>query len=296
MPTRRIPSLNWLRVFEAAARSGSFTGAAQILNMSPAAVSQQIKALEGHLKTALFHRGPRQVTLSDAGASFLPVVRQSLLSVETTAAALFGRSGGTPVTLRAPSIFATAWLTDRLADLEAAQPAIQLNVMGDGDRQGLRLDDSDLQVVFGNPPRNWGDSDRLFGETIYPVARRDIAADCRAPRDLLHHRLIEISTHKASWLQLLQQAGLSDVESLRFRFTDSSEIALALAARGHGIALARAPAAEGRVRQLGLARCCPNLEIAGSESYHLVSPSRSGLSAAAERVRSWLLEASAPFR
>ena len=81
MPIRRIPSLNWLRVFEAAARHQSFSRAGNDLNMSGPAISQQIKALEGHLDAKLFERGSRAVTLTEAGRAFLPVVRQSLLSV-----------------------------------------------------------------------------------------------------------------------------------------------------------------------------------------------------------------------
>jgi len=79
---RSIPSLNWLRVFEAAARGESFARAAELLNMSTSAVSQQIKALETHFGTALFKRGPKHVELTDAAHAFLPVVRQSLSTVE----------------------------------------------------------------------------------------------------------------------------------------------------------------------------------------------------------------------
>ena len=78
MAGRRIPSLNWLRVFEAAARMESFARAAAELGMSPPAVSQQVRALEGHFGQALFTRGARHVRLTRAGAAFLPAVRQAL--------------------------------------------------------------------------------------------------------------------------------------------------------------------------------------------------------------------------
>lgn len=88
----RIPFLNWLRVFEAAARTESFARAAAQLNMSPAAVSQQVKALETQLGTPLFQRHAHAVTLTEAGRAFLPSVQQSLLLLETATTGLFGAS------------------------------------------------------------------------------------------------------------------------------------------------------------------------------------------------------------
>lgn len=290
MSIRRIPSLNWLRVFEAAARTESFTGAARILNMSPAAVSQQIKALEGHLGSVLFERGARNVTLTDPGASFLPAVRQSLLSVETTAASLFGHSARPSVTIQATLIFATSWLAARLRAFEAACPDTELHVTGSHDERDLEREGPDLHVVFGGAPRNWGDSTALFGEEIYPVALPEIADGLARPGDVLGHRLIEISSHRTSWMQLFAAAGVVDMEQARFCFVDSSEIALAMAARGYGIAVARAPATDRRVEDYGLVPCWPDMRLPSGEAYHLVCRSVSGLSLAAARVRDWLIE------
>ena len=296
MPYRRIPSLNWLRVFEAAARKQSFSGAAQILNMSPAAVSQQIKALETHLKAQLFERGPRTVTLTDSGASFLPVVRQSLASMETTAASLFGHEGASSVTIQATLIFATSWLAPRLPAFARAHPDIELHLMGgyrdtDIDREG-----PDLYIVYGGTARSWGHSDPLFGETIYPVATPEIAATIDAPTDLLEHRIIEISTHRASWSQLLEILGLPGLAAARSCFADTSEIALEMAAAGYGIALARAPATDRRVEGHGLVRCLDGPDLQGDEAYHLIYRSPAALSPAARRFRDWLLEETAAQR
>ena len=296
MPYRQIPSLNWLRVFEAAARSESFADAARLLNMSPPAVSQQIKALESHLKTQLFERGPKSVTLTDAGAAFLPSVRQSLMSVETTAASLFGHARGASVTVLATLIFATSWLVPRLGAFEAAHPDIQLHLMGGYQDSDVNRDGPDLHIVFGGAATGRGDSELLFGETLYPVAAPEIAATIAAPEDLLRHRLIEISTHRTSWLQLFAAFEGFELSASRFCFVDSSEIALAMAAAGYGVALARAPATDGRVRSLGLRRCLEGVEVSGSESYYLVSRSFGAQSPAAKRFGAWLLEASAEFR
>jgi LysR family transcriptional regulator, glycine cleavage system transcriptional activator len=293
MPIRRIPSLNWLRVFEAAARHQSFTRAGDDLNMSGAAVSQQIKALEGHLDAKLFERGPRAVSLTQAGRAFLPVVRQSLLSVETTAASIFGQARHRTVTIKAPIIFAASWLARHLPGFHAAHPDIQVHVMSDDgdnlmDREGI-----DLNIIYGGTRVSEGDSTALFGEVIYPLALPDLAAMITKPADLLDHTLIEISSHRTSWLSLFEAADVVDLAQARFCFTDSTVIAMSMATAGQGIALARAPASAFLSERLGLVRCLDGLEIKSGLSYHLAMRSLGTLSPASATFRDWLLESTA---
>ena len=288
---RHIPSLNWLRVFEAAARTESFTGASQILNMSPSAVSQQIKALEGHLATELFYRGARNVTLTEAGQSFLPVVRQALLSVETTAASLFGQPKEVALELQAVLIFATSWLAPRLPFFERENPGIQLHITCDYRETDVLKGGAELRIVFGGVPHSWGESDRLFSETIYPVAVPEIAERIETVEDLLAFRMIEVASHRSGWINFLETAGGPDIADATFCFVDSSEISLAMAASGYGVALARAPATDGKVRESGLVRCLPDKQMQNTEAYHLVYRNAVSLSPAARRFRSWLLTA-----
>lgn len=286
---RRIPSLNWLRVFEAAARTESFTGASQILNMSPSAVSQQIKALEKHLATSLFDRGARTVTLTEAGQSFLPVVRQALLSVETTAASLFGQPREAALEVQSVLIFATSWLAAAAPAFERQNPGVQLHISGDYKDVDALKGQAELRIVFGGVPHSWGESDRLFSETIYPVAVPDIAARIRSVDDLLAFRMIEVATHRSGWLNFLETAGGPDIANATFCYVDTSEISLALAASGYGIALARAPATDGKIAQCGLVRCLAPVELKNTEAYHLVYRNLVSLSPAARRFRAWLL-------
>ena len=296
MPNRRIPSLNWLRVFEAAARCESFTRAGMALNMSAAAVSQQIKALETHLGAPLFERGPRSVTLTESGRAFLPVVRQSLLSVETTAASLFGHARHKPVTVRTPLIFATSWLARHLPEFQARHPDIQVHVAGDDDDSGFGPDGVDLVVTYGGTPVSDGDSAELFGETIYPIASPDLASAIGGPESLLNHTLIEISAHRTSWLSLFEAAGISDLSDARFCFTNATTVAISLARAGHGIALARAPASDFLETAMGLVRCLNAIEVRSGLAYYVVSRGTDSLSPAAAAFRSWLLETTAQLR
>ncbi len=288
---RSIPSLNWLRVFEAAARLESFARAAQALNMSTSAISQQIKALETHFGEPLFIRGPRQVTLTDAGHAFLPTVRQSLRMVEESAASLFGRDNDHVLTLQAQLIFATMWLARRLPEFADAHPNIQIHLSGSYYDFDYEHAGAEIGVLFGPVNRSWGQCDRLFSESIYPVARPDIADSIKNVEDLLSHRLIQISTHQINWNQILQSVGIDNPPASQLCFTDSTQIALSMAQSGYGIALARKPTSDDYIEQLGLKRCAVVPELNSTESYYLVYRNLEGLSSAALLFREWLLEA-----
>lgn len=310
MSFTRIPSLNWLRVFEAAARTESFVQAANLLGMSPPAVSQQIKSLESYLGKPLFERGPRSVTLTDAGRAFLPAVQQSFQSVETTAAALFGRPSHEPLTVQASLILACSWLSARLGKFREAYPEVQLQVMTGNDIEDFRRSDADLRIVFGTGPEIGEEGERLFGEWLYPVATPGIVAGIHSPRDLLRHRLIEITTHRTGWFQVLQALGTSeenmenpgleeiDIAAADICFADTTQLSLALAAEGYGIALARAPATDRLLELYGLMPCISQrsggktqspFAIEGSRAYYLTYPSLSGLPPAGRKFRDWLI-------
>jgi len=289
MSLPRIPSLNWLRVFETAARFESFARAAEALNMSPPAVSQQIRALEGYLGRGLFERGPHSVRLTEAGRAFLPAVAQALHSVETTAASLFGDPGGQPLTIRVSLMLTCGWLASRLPGFHTAHPGVRLTLAsGLHDADFLRRG-ADMQITFGMPPGPGEEGDPLFGETFYPLARPEIADGIRSLHDLVRHDLYEIVTLRTNWLQILALAGVRSEPEMRLSHVDSSLIAFAMAGAGAGVALARAPATDDLERLHGLAPCLPGFTMKGTQSYHLVYPARSGLSRAARSFRDWLL-------
>ena len=281
---RRIPSLNWLRVFEAAARAGSFARAAGTLNMSTAAVSQQIKALETHLGRALFERGPHSVTLTQAGRAFLPSVAQSLHGIEVATTSLFGDRERTPLTVHCSLMMACGWLAPRLPAFHEAYPGIALTLSTYVHERELQVADADLRITFGLPPGPFEDSEPLFGERLTPVAPPEIAAQIRAPGDLARFKLIEIATHRANWGAFLPAEGPEP----DITFTDNTIAAFALAATG-AIALDRQPATGDLASRYGLVPCLDGHAQQGVQSYALVYPARSALSRAARGFREWLL-------
>ncbi|MFY9212649.1 MAG: LysR family transcriptional regulator [Aestuariivita sp.] len=285
----RVPSLNWLRVFEAAARTESFARAGRALNMSAAAVSQQIKALEAHLGQPLFARRAHAVHLTEAGRAYLPGVQQSLQLLEASTEGLFGTRSEQPLYVQSVLLFAHGILAPKLAGFTAANPDIRLilstgNVPADF---GLRF--NDLQIVFGPPSAYGAAHDTLLSERLFPVASPDIAAEIDTAEDLIRFPLIEVATHRAGWPHVLDSLRLP-AHGARLTFADSTVMAATLAAHGLGIALARAPASDLAVAQAGLVPCLPDISIAGHDSYHLVYDDLASLRPAARRFRDWLLD------
>lgn len=289
----RIPSLNWLRVFEAAARHQSFARAAEALHMSAPAVSQQIRALEGYLGRPLFERGPHSVALTEAGRQFLPTVSQALGALEISAAGVFGDPRDARLTVQSVLVFGTGWLVPRLGGFRMAHPRISLMLTTAVYLEDFRRPGAELRITFGLPPAPGEDGVELFGETLVPVARADIAAGVGCAGDLTRLPLIEITTHRANWSQLLSGASVGTPDRLSLTYTDNTVTALGLAAAGLGVALARSPATDGLVAALGLVPCPAGVSLPGVERYHLIHGPLSALSPAARAFRDWLLEEAA---
>ncbi|MEZ5913020.1 MAG: LysR family transcriptional regulator [Paracoccaceae bacterium] len=290
MDRTRIPSLNWLRVFEAAARTESFARAAAELNMSAPAVSQQIRALEDHLGAPLFTRHAHAVRLTDAGRAYLPSVQTSLVTLESATAGLFGRAREERLYVRSVLIFAQGVLAPLHRDFADRHPDIALNLTTGNAAGDFLQGFADIQIIFGAPSPYGAAHDHLMDEVLYPVARPDIAASITRPADLLAHPLIEVATHRAGWPHVFESLKLLG-ERARFLMVDSTVMATVMAAEGAGIALARAPASDWAVRQAGLVECLPGFEVAGLESYYLVYPDRTALRPPAQVFRRWLLQA-----
>ncbi|MCV2868246.1 LysR family transcriptional regulator [Defluviimonas sp. WL0002] len=289
MERTRIPSLNWLRVFEAAARTESFARAAVELSMSAPAVSQQVKALEAHLGAELFTRHAHAVRLTEAGRAYLPSVQMSLVSLETSTAGLFGRGREERLYVQAVHIFAQGVLAPLYSDFTTRHPGIKL-VLTTGNAVGdFTHAFSDLKIIFGAPSAFGPAHDRLIGETLYPVARPEIAASIRTPADLLSHPLLEVATHRAGWPHVFESLRILGAGA-RFLMVDSTVMAAALAGQGAGVALARAPASDPIMAAQGLVPCLPGVGVMGLEYYHLVYPDPGTLRRPARAFRAWLME------
>jgi LysR family glycine cleavage system transcriptional activator len=284
--SRRLPSLNWLRVFEAAARTGSFARAAERLAMSPPAVSQQIRALEDHLGRPLFERAAAGVRLTEAGRALLAGVSDALGRIDAATTAL-AAPGGPPLVIGVSLMMHAGWLLPRLPAFMAAHPHITLELHALVGRE-VPPRSAALWVAFGPPPPGTR-ADVLFGETLVPVAHPDIAGRIEVLEDLLRYPLIEVADHRRTWAQVFG-SDLLPAEA-RVVHVDTTLAALALAGARGGIALARPPASTGLETQHGLVPCLEGFSVPGVEQYHLLAPANVRPSRDAERFRAWLLDA-----
>ncbi len=285
----RIPSLNWLRVFEAAARTESFARAAQQLNMSAAAVSQQVKALETQLGARLFVRHPHSVALTEAGRGYLPSVQQSLLMLETATTGLFGETRQQRVFVQSNLLFAHGVLASGIPLFNDLHPDVRVMLGTSNQASENASQFTDLQIVFGNPTLFGAQHDPLMEENLYPVALPDVSQRITTPHDLLDQVLIEVASHRAGWPYVFEALKLPQGKA-RYTFVDNTIMAATMAAAGGGVCLARTPASDIITSMSGLVPCLPEFELAGQEGYHLVYADKLSLRPAARVFRSWLLE------
>lgn len=288
--SRRIPSLNWLRVFEAAARSQSFAAAARELHMTASAVSQQVRALEGHLGARLFARRARGISLTETGRAFLPSVQSSLRLVETTAGSLFGGRRRAPLTVQVVAVFAMSWLAPRLAAFRAGHPEILLTITTDNRFEDVVRGGVDLRIYFGDRPRGQAGDETLCGEMLFPVAIPTIAGSIGSASDLVQWPLIDVTAHRSGWLQVVDalDPGL-DVPDTNLIFVDNTPLAFAIAASGGGVALARAPITNGLMERFGLMPCFADFAGIENHGYRLAHGGVDTLTPAARTFRTWLL-------
>ena len=234
----RLPPLNSLRVFEAAARHLSFTAAARELNVTTAAVSHQIKLLEKSLGMPLFVRRNNQLVLTVAGETYLPKLREAFRTLRESTEQLIGLSSIT-VRLAVRPAFCHRWLVPRLPRFFSAHPRIHLDFETEVDRDYLSYD-----VTVDYRPATAPDYvvQQLFATPIYPVCAPTLAPALRKPEDLqhvalLHDRPLQGMPEYPDWQSWLTAAGGISVVNSRGATFSSSLLSLQAAEEGLGVAL-----------------------------------------------------------
>lgn len=229
-----LPPLEWIRVFEAAARLGSFTAAANELGLTQAAVSQRIKNLELRLGAQLFTRQARGVILSTQGESWLPHVQTALAQLLHSAANLFEQPRR-KITIAASSSVIELWIVPRLGDIVRRLPHVQLSFATIQQQPDYERSEADFEIRFGSG--NWPgrDARQLFVEELSPVAASALLGD--AP-DHWHERpRIATSGPRIGWRDWSNAMGEPPppVSVLRF---DTFVQSLRAAEAGAGVLLA----------------------------------------------------------
>ncbi|MGR3290633.1 MAG: LysR family transcriptional regulator, partial [Paracoccaceae bacterium] len=243
-PAMRRPRLNVLRTFEAAGRMRSFSLAAGELNISPAAVSQQMRQLEAHLGEALFQRHHKSVSLTVIGQAYLDGVHNSLERLDTLTDQLFPNRPHQVVTIHCTTSVATLWLAPNVHAFQQAHQDIDLQIRTQETGSNTSpAANADLEIFVSAKTNQESGVVRLFTSVITPVAAPVLCAALAAeiPQDILKFELIHILGYEDDWHSWFQTFNIHSADVPRRLAVDSSLFAIDAALRGDGVFLGRRP-------------------------------------------------------
>jgi LysR family glycine cleavage system transcriptional activator len=297
---RRLPPLNALRAFEAAARHLNFSRAADELSVTPGAVSQQIQNLEDYVGASLFKRTPKGLLLTDAAQTALPALREAFDRLAEAASLLTAAVDGRRLTLTAAPSFAAKWLVPRLGRFEEAHPQVDVWLSADMELVDFTAGEVDLAIRYGSGRYPGLESVRLMNETVIPVASPDLIAanPLNDPSDLSHHILLHDGSPDADdscpdWSMWLAARGMKGVDGNRGPRFNQSSLVIEAAVGGRGIALAKRTLAQD---DLDAGRLVSPLQIATAVdfAYHVVHPKAKGRLPQVKAFVNWItMEAAA---
>ena len=299
----RLPPLKSLQAFESAARQLSFTLAAQELNVTPGAISQQIRLLEEFLEIKLFNRLNRAIVLTDVGRLLLPLISKGFESFHEAVSLVEQHSGGGPLTISSAPSFVSKWLIPRLARLKSLHPEIDVRIDTSDRLVDFTREDIDVGIRFGNGVYPELDTVFLFSFHLIPVCSPDLL---RADKQLkvvsdlknftlLHSNYDYLDPGWPDWAMWLKVVCADEVDSTHGIFFNQSDQLFQAALDGQGVALlanvmADPEIAAGRLVQPFSAR------LPVKFNYHLVtSPYKADL-AKVTAFRQWILDESAYLR
>jgi LysR family glycine cleavage system transcriptional activator len=236
---RRLPFLNGVRAFEAAARLGSFAGAAEELHVSPAAISRMVHLLEERLGIALFERAANRLVTTAAGRTYQSGLTPLLDALTNLTAQVTAQAGARTLTIGVGPTFATRWLIPRLADFRQAEPDIEVRFTAGG-VAGAFADDWTCGITLGNGDWPGLVSERLFAADLQPVCAPRLAARLKRPADLAAPTLLRVAHATEDWPLWLKAAGVPRLTAKGPQFEYYGQ-ALQAAADGVGIAMGIRP-------------------------------------------------------
>jgi LysR family glycine cleavage system transcriptional activator len=238
---RRLPSLNALKAFEATARQESFTKAAHELCVTQGAVSQQVKGLEAELGLRLFRRERQRLVITDAGRSYLEVVRDAFDRIGMGTERLLQQQESGTLTITTSPNFAAKWLVHRLRRFSETHPGIDLRLSASMQHIDFAREDIDLALRHGDGQWPGLHVTRLCTEQLFPVCSPQLLSGrgaLREPRDIRQHTLLH-TNNTNDWASWLAETGVDGVDFKHGTIFNQASMAIDAAVDGQGIALAR---------------------------------------------------------
>jgi LysR family transcriptional regulator, glycine cleavage system transcriptional activator len=287
---RRLPPLNAVKAFEAAARHESFTRAAEELCVTQGAVSHQVKALESELGVKLFNRERQRLIITEAGRQYLAVVRDALDRLAIGTERLVQRQTSGVLTISTSPDFAAKWLVHRLARFVEAHPGIDLRVSATMHHVDFAREDVDIAVRHGDG--NWAGLDvtRLTTEHLFAVCSPKLVTGRQRlskPSDVLKFPLMHLEDRK-DWSRWLEAAGVVGADTSRGPVLNRASMLIDAAVDGQGIALARTALAAWDLINGRLLRPF-SLSLRLSKTYWIVCPQATSTLPKVKACRDWLL-------
>ena len=286
---RRLPPLNALKAFEAAARNESITRAAQELHVTQGAVSQQVKTLEAALGLKLFSRERQRLVMTEAGHEYLAMVRDALDRIAMGTERLVQRQSSGVLTISTSPDFAAKWLVYRLGRFAESYPGIDLRVSATANHVDFAREDVDLAVRHGDGKWPGLDVVPLCSEQLFPVCSPKLVSGpnpiATAP-DLLKFTLLRLDDGK-TWAKWFEAAGVTD-PVVHGPILNHASMLIEAAVDGQGVALARTTLAARDIINGRLVRPI-DVSLRMSNTYWIVCPKVTSSMPKIATFRNWLL-------
>jgi LysR family glycine cleavage system transcriptional activator len=290
--TARLPSLNGLRAFEAAARHLSFTLAASELNVTQTAISHQIRRLEEELGIRLFIRKNRALALTPQARDYLPGVRAAFNDLRLATDRLLRKEDDKVLTVSTLASLAAKWLLPRLTAFQEAHPGIDVRITTSTALVDFKNGDVDAAIRYGRGHWPGVRAEWLMADDFFPVCSPALLSGkkpLRTPEDLRDHVLLHTSTNSDDWRQWLTAAGLpSDLSKQPGITFDLILMTVQAAIDGIGVAMGRTSYVQDDIAK-GRLVVPFNISLPVDAGFYLVSPEGAAEPPKLRAFRQWLI-------
>ncbi|SIP89529.1 LysR family transcriptional regulator, glycine cleavage system transcriptional activator [Aeromonas sp. RU39B] len=289
--SRRLPPLNALKAFEAAARHLSFTRAAEELFVTQAAVSHQIKALEEYLGIKLFRRKNRSLLLTEEGQGYFLDIKDIFAAISEATDKLLARSAKGALTVSLPPSFAIQWLVPRLVRFSERHPDIDVRIKAVDLDEGSLTDDVDVAIYYGRGSWPGMRADKLHTEYLIPVCSPMLLVGpkpLRMPDDLTRHTLLH-DTSRRDWKSWFRQVGVDAPNVNQGPIFSHSTMVIQAAIHGQGVALGHSVLAQPEI-DAGRLICPFEQVLVSKNAYYLVCNEQQADQGKIVAFREWMLE------
>ncbi len=234
---KSIPPLNPLRAFEASARTGSISKAAEELHVTPTAISRHVKTLEDYLEVALFHRRPSSLELTPAGRTYAISLSRAFEEISRATKNLKSSSKELHLSVRSYTTFMVKWLMPRLATFQLEYPQVHVQLSTGYEVVDLERDRIDVWIRYGRGHWPGFAIQPVFKDRIRPFAASSFRKELKKPDDLQNYVLLRHSRRADDWRDWLEKAGVrmdQDAKTLDF---DDLALVFEAADSGMGIGI-----------------------------------------------------------